>query len=447
MCKHCGLKMQTFGQYANLEQNLTLAPQMRQSLKVLQAGSLELRRMANAELQSNPLLEEVPPELPEVSLEDPAPREGDGVARDRFFESIPQRESFQESLRTQAALELRDGAVLRAFNFLADLLDERGFLPPEAFKEAEAAGIPPADASAAAEFMRSCDPPGVGASDFRECFMIQLKRRGRENSLAYAVLESFYPLLQKRRVPEIARGLMVSEGDVERAIAEISTLDMSPAKTFSDDGARAVSADLRYFKRGGAWDVELTNEYVPRLRINNAYREMIARGGLSREDVSYMKGRMRDARDIIDAVEQRQRTLLAIGRAILAGQPEFFVRGRDFLKPMTMAEIAEVVGVHPTTVSRAVSEKYAQIGYSFVPLKFFFAGGYSTGGDGGGVASTSVKSEIGAIIGGEPPSRPYSDGEIAEMLKARNIDIARRTVAKYREELGIPAKSLRRRFS
>ena len=443
--------MAQLGQIANLQQNLTLTQQMRRSLEVLQVPTLELREFVNQELNSNPLLEEIK-ESPDISLDSPeaaiaADSDERNKARDFFFNSIADKESFQSHLRTQAALELRDRKVLEAFNFLADYLDERGFIAPEAFEDAERDKLDPTDLKDALEFMQTCDPAGVGARDYRECFMIQLRRKHRENSLAYAILESHYELLQKRKIPELAKLFMVQGADIERAIREISELDMSPAKTFEDGDLIYINADLEFFKEGKDWRVRLTNDGVPKLRLDSNYREIIARGGLSKEDLNYFKEKTRDGKSLIEAIEMRQSTILKIGEVILERQRDFFERGTEFLRPLTMAQAAEIIGVHPTTVSRAVANKYALVDFKILPLKYFFASGFALeGSDGDEIANTSIKREIAEIIEGEDKSKPLSDGAIADILRSRDIDIARRTVAKYREQLNIPPKSMRKRF-
>lgn len=443
------LRMAELGQFANLQQNLTLTQQMRRSLEILQMPALELRELATRQLNSNPLLEEV--KTPdEISLDAPmqaSDSDEQNQARDFFFNSIAEKENIQTHLRTQGALEIKDPKILAAFEFLADYLDERGFLSADAFEDAPLNDIAPDDLNAALKFLHSCDPAGVGARDYRECFLIQLKRKHRENSLAYSILESNFELLQKRKIQELAKLFCVQNKDVEKALAEIASLDMSPAKTFEDRDDIYISADLEFFKDADKWNVRLTNESVPNLRINNLYREIIARGGLSKDDLSYFKEKTREGKATIDAIEMRQNTLLKIGMAILEKQNLFFEKGDEFLKPLTMAQVAEMIDMHPATVSRAVADKYARVRFKILPLKHFFAGGFQTNKEGiSEIANTSVKNEIAEIVNAENKSKPLSDAAIVDILKSRNIDIARRTVAKYREELNIPPKSMRKRF-
>lgn len=446
-----------------------MSPQMRQSLNILQAGTAELRGIIAAQLNSNPLLEaenpdsEISLDAPEIGGESENAENGDGDedgeisesyssgdsdsdSRSKFFESIAEAESLQEHLRRQAALEIKSESVIRAFETLAGLLDERGFLPPDAAEIAVQSGSTESDVLEALRFLQACDPAGVGARDFRECFLLQLKQRRLEDSLAFEILKNHYALLQKRRVVEIANLAHTDAAEVERAISEIAKLDMSPAKTFLDSDARYILPDLVFSKSNGRWTVQTTNEGVPALKINNAYRELVARGGLSKADASFIKEKIRDGKFVIEAVERRQQMLKSLGEAILSRQIDFFEKGEAFLKPFTMAQAAEILNVHPTTVSRAVAEKYAEARHKIVPLKFFFSGGIEGGGEGAEISSSSIKKAIAEIVENEDPQKPLSDSKIAETLASRGANIARRTVAKYREELNIPEKSLRKRF-
>ena len=319
-------------------------------------------------------------------------------------------------------------------------------MPRDAAARAEEIGFSKEDAEAAIRLLRESDPPGIGAFDMRDSLMLQLERKGMGGSLAHRILESRYDLLMRRRVSEIARLENSTEAEVEGAIGEIAKLSTSPAHEFARDDDRFVYADVAYKKTPeGAWTAELTNEYVPKLRINQEYRKMASGAAVTKDGAAYISSKIREGKFIIEAIEHRQKTLLKIALAILELQPEFFERGAGALKPMTMQDVADLVGVHPTTVGRAVSEKYADTPFGILPLKSFFGAGYDSG-SGGGVASSSVKERMRAIVGGESPRAPLSDSKIAEILSSEGVDIARRTVAKYREELGIAPKNLRRRY-
>lgn len=449
------------------EQGLALTPQLKKSLEILQASALDLAGEVSAQLRTNPLLEDVSADgfadRPQ-SVGEPADGEfsdfDDGYGesagsdaaresaarRDFALNSIPDKISLREHLLNEANLDAPSEGAAKAFAFFAGELDDRGFLPREAAARAEEIGFSKEDAEAAIKLLRESDPPGIGAFDMRDSLMLQLERKGMGGSLAHRILESRYDLLMKRKVSEIARLENSGEAEVEAAIGEIAKLSTSPAHEFARDDDRFVYADVAYKKTPeGAWTAELTNEYVPKLRINQEYRKMASDAAVTRDEAAYISSKIREGKFIIEAIEHRQKTLLKIALAILELQPEFFERGTGALKPMTMQDVADLVGVHATTVGRAVSEKYAETPFGILPLKSFFGAGYDSG-SGGGVASSSVKERIRAIVGGESPRAPLSDSKIAEILSSEGVDIARRTVAKYREELGIAPKNLRRRF-
>lgn len=436
-----------------LSQNIKLGQiqkptlKMYQSLKILQASALDLQTLIKSELNENPMLEEIKPDSETLSLDDlesGAPNPDAQKAHDYLLNIQTQSESFEEHLQKQAAMEIKDVEVLRAFLFLQNSLDERGFLEADAFERGIEEGLKKQNLEKALDFMQSCDPAGVGARGYRECFMIQLRQKKRENSLAFKILDKAYELLQKRKVKEIARMLGASPSDVELAISQIATLDLAPAKNFQAEEAKAIFADVKFEKTGGKWQVSLTKEYLPKLAINDSYRQKIASGEISKkEDKSYIKTKLRDAKNVIEAVEKRQSTLLKIANIILETQIDFFEHGIAHLKPLTMKSVAEGLGLHHTTISRAIAEKYAQIETRLLPMRYFFSTGYAK--EDGFVSNTSVKDEIKKIVKSENPRKPYSDLQIAEMLNDSGLNIARRTIAKYRESLNIPPKSLRKK--
>lgn len=453
-------------QTQRVEQGLVLTPQLKKSLEILQASSLELSDIIAAELRTNPLLEdaaadgiaEKPQSVGEsgdtyddsdydgADSPDPDGAKDENKRRDFALNSIPDKKSLGEYLLNEASLDAPNAEVAKAFAFLVGELDERGFLPREALERAEKDGFSKEDIDAALALLRESEPAGIGAFDMRDSLMLQLERKGLGGSLAHKILEFHYDLLVRRKVPEIAKAEGVTEENVEDAIGEIAKLNTSPAHEFSDDEEKYVEADIIYKKLpNGAWTAELADDSLPKLRINQEYRKMAASATLRADEAEYISAKLREGKFIIDAIEHRKQTLLKIAFAILSLQPEFFEKGKSALKPMTMQEVADIVGVHPTTVGRAVSEKYADTPFGIVALKSFFSAGYESAG-GGEVASSSVKERIREIVRGESPRSPLSDSKIADILAAEGLNVARRTVAKYREELGIAPKNLRKRF-
>jgi RNA polymerase sigma-54 factor len=223
-------------------------------------------------------------------------------------------------------------------------------------------------------------------------------------------------------------------------------LDPSPGRRFADDNNRVVIPDVTVEKDNGQWRILLNNDYIPRLRISQTYRDLIAKGQLSKDERDYLRERMRSGRFLINSIEQRQQTIERITREIIKVQEDFFEQGVARLKPLTMTQIADVVGVHETTVSRAIANKYIKTPHGVFDFKYFFTPGYQAD-SGDAVSNTSVKEMINDLIAGEDRAHPLSDQELVAKLQGKGINIARRTVAKYREELGLLPSNLRREYS
>ncbi len=492
---------QGFQQVQKQTQSMVLAPQLRQSLKILQVPALELRSTILQELESNPTLEELP--YDDISLDGEPVRDGDDsdwdessvdqqnepVAteaserldfkdeyevlermgeewrdywnenageipysseaeqkRQHFFDSLTIDQSFQETLLEQARMTTSDESVIQALEFVLGSLDDSGFLTSSASDLALMAQMPLAKIQESIQLLQSLDPPGIGAVNIQDSLMLQLKRKGRQNTLAAEIIRKQWDLLLRRRIMEIARALRVQAIDVERAIEEISELDPAPARRFAEDTNQVVTADVTVFKDDqGDWQIILNNDYIPRLRISSSYKEMLAQGKLKGKNREYLQNMFRNGRFLISAIEQRQQTIERITRELLTVQAEFFEHGKSKLRPLTMNQVAEKVGVHETTVSRAIANKYIQTPHGLLEMKYFFTPGYH-GEDGSEVSNKSIKDRIAKIVENELPKKPLSDQKIVEILKDEGITIARRTVAKYRDELGILPTNLRRQY-
>jgi RNA polymerase sigma-54 factor len=472
-------------------QQMVLAPQLRQSLKILQVAALDLRSVIQEELQNNPTLEELPMEG--VSLEqngpdgqpDAEPKDGaesreeldfaknfevlnkldddwrDYLAqaggaqpytseaaekRQHFFDSLVSEISLQEHLMRQAELSDCPPRVLTATRYLVGSLDDRGFLTAQPADIALMSGLALEDVQAAQKLLRTFDPPGIGAQNLAECLLFQLEAKGRGSSPAARMIRDHFELLTRRRIPDLARRLDTSVDQIHAAIEEIGSLDPAPGRRFADDSNRVVVPDVTVEKDGGKWLIRLNSDYIPRLRISQTYRELIAKGQLSKGARDYLRERMRSGRFLINSIEQRQQTIERITREILKVQEEFFEHGVSRLKPLTMTQIADAVGVHETTVSRAIANKYIQTPHGVFEIKYFFTPGYlARSGD--SVSNTSVKEMINDLIAVEDQAHPLSDQEIVAKLEAKGLHVARRTVAKYREELGRLPSNLRREYA
>jgi RNA polymerase sigma-54 factor len=513
------IQSQGLRQVQKQTQNLVLAPQLRQSLKILQVPALELRSAILEELQTNPLLEEVEgndesldaeevepspeenesnevedfPDDPksteneteketqddleagkdedledldfsdefailkemEEDLREHYEREYEGEAklgnsdaeekRKFFFDSLVAETSLQEHLLDQLKLlEITEGQK-QACEYMIGSLDENGFLSTDLSDIGLLSGIALEDLQKGLETLQSFEPTGIAAINLQDCLLKQMDARGWQETHAYQIVKEHFQLLVRRRVPELSRKLSQSTEVIHEAIERVAELDPAPGRRFSEDTNQSVSADATVERVAGDWEISLNNDYIPKLKINRTYKELISKGVLSSKEKEYVRNQMRAGKFLISSIDQRQNTIERITRKILDRQAGFFMEGSSKLKPMTMAEVADEIDVHETTVSRAIANKYLKTPHGTFPFKYFFTSGYS-GKDGDTVSNTSVKELIGSIIEGENVAKPLSDRKIVDILAEKDISLARRTVAKYREELGIPATNLRRRY-
>ena len=479
---------QGFQQVQKQTQSLVLAPQLRNSLKILQAPAVDLRTSILEELQANPLLEELPIESA-ISVEEnsePAnenERESkeeldfnaedysvlermsedmreqfaqentgqsytteDEERREHFMNSLTESQSLQQHLIGQAELADTSDAEREALLYLIGSLDDSGYLAETVSNIALTSRIPYGTVQKAAQLLKTFDPPGIGTKDLQDCLATQLELRGRGNSRASRILRDHFQLLVRRRVPDLKRKTGATTEDIQDAIEEIGTLEPAPGRRFSADSNTVIEPDVTVHKDDyDTWQVILNNDYIPRLRISSVYKDMLAKGTLTKKEKDFMLERMRSGKFLINSIEQRQQTIERITREILAVQQEFFEEGVSKLRPLTMNTIAQTVGVHETTVSRAIANKYIRTPHGVFPFKYFFTPGF-TAANGESVSNKTIKDIIANIISEENPAKPLSDQNIVNQLKEKDIKIARRTVAKYREELGILPTNLRRRY-
>ena len=366
-------------------------------------------------------------------------------ARQHFFDSLVSETSLQEHLMQQAEMAGLSVPALEAIRHLVGGLDDRGFLTQTPADVALQTGLALAHVQEALKILKTFDPAGIGATDLADCLLSQLVAKGRGTSLAARMIRDHFDLLTRRRIPELARRLGADADDVQSAIEEIGKLDPAPGRRFAEDNNRVVVADVTIERDGAEWKIILNDDYIPRLRISSTYRDMIAKGTLSKAERDYLRERMRSGKFLIDSIEQRQRTIERITREVINAQLEFFANGVSALKPLTMTQIAEVVGVHETTVSRAIANKYVKTPHGVFDFKYFFTPGYQAD-SGASVSNTSVKEMIADLINMENTSTPLSDQELVTKLQEKGITLARRTVAKYREELGLLPSNLRRDY-
>ena len=370
----------------------------------------------------------------------------DEERRDHFMNSLTTSVSLQQYLIEQAELADCSDLEREALFYLIGSIDDNGYLTETVSNISLVSRIPFSAVQKAIDLLITFDPPGIGAKDMQDCLITQLNLRGRGNSLAARILRDHFDLLIRRRIPDLSRKIGTTADDIQKAIEEIATLEPAPGKRFSPDSNSVIEPDVTVYKdEYGEWKITLNNDYIPRLRISSVYKDMLAKGQLSKQEKEFMLERMRSGKFLINSIEQRQQTIERITREILKFQNEFFENGVAKLRPLTMNTIAQTVGVHETTVSRAIANKFIRTPHGVFPFKYFFTPGF-TSSSGESVSNKTIKDMISHLIEEENPAKPYSDQIIVNLLKEKDIKIARRTVAKYREELGILPTNLRRRY-
>jgi RNA polymerase sigma-54 factor len=367
----------------------------------------------------------------------------DEEKRQFMLDSLVAGTSLQEMLLEQVRESSLPADQWPIAEMLIGNIDEYGYLKATLEELAFSTGVPAEKILGALKVIQSFDPPGVGARDLRECLMLQLERTGQQNTLEYRIVSDFMEALGKRRIPEIARGTDTEVDEVQDALENIARLEPRPGRAYLPDNDQYILPEVFVHRSGDEYVVSTNNEHIPHLRISNTYKDLMSQGQNSPEVRNYIREKIRAGKFLIKSLHQRQQTILNIAREIVHRQRDFMEKGVSALKPLTMVQIAEVVGVHETTVSRAVSGKYMQTPRGVFEMKYFFTAGIQTA-SGDGMSNTSVKDMIDEIFKNENPAKPLSDQEVVRMLKEKGIEIARRTVAKYRTELNILPSNLRK---
>ncbi len=479
-----------------------LAPQMQQSLALLQAPALELKALIEQELQQNPILEEIasqdaeqadkgpsdeeraldPAEPPADLKFDPATEKSDREPvddfqaefnrlvqmdqewRDHFSQTnIPLRgseeeeekrsyllnsievgTSLQEHLIEQVGLSEITPEQRPIAEMIIGNIDDYGYLKASLDELSFSTNIQLDKIAEVLTVIQTFHPPGVGARDLRECLMLQLDRVGRKESLEYRILNEFMEQLGKRKFPDIARHLDLGVTEVQEAAERISHLEPRPGRAFlPDNSLQYIVPEVFVQKVGDEYTITTNHDHVPHLRISNTYKDLMSRSDISNEDRDYIRNKINAGKFFIKSIHHRQQTIISIAREIVNRQRDFMEKGVAFLKPLTMVQVAEAVGVHETTVSRTVSAKYMDTPQGVFEMRYFFTSGIQTS-SGEGVSNKTVKDKIAEIFGTEDTRKPLSDDQVVSMLKEQGIMIARRTVAKYRAELNILPSNLRR---
>lgn len=460
---------------AALEQSLglhlqqTLSPQMQQSLHILQAPLQELRTLVARELAENPVLEEVAPAEPEGRVPDAVDvrREIDEVwepyyaqqrlstvaeANERhqfLMDSLTRSETLGEAVREQLTFITWTPEERRIADAIVGNLGATGFLEAKEEEIAFAHKVTPLRVEEVLERMQDIlEPPGLAARNLKDCLLIQLRRQGKSASLEAKLIKKHLEQVARRRYQELAKQCKVSVEAIQEAAIRIARLDPNPARAFETEPNVAVIPEVIVEEDGEDFTIRLNRSELPVLRLNNDYKDLLAvNGAASRSAVEtrdYLREKIRTGRFFLRSLEQRQETLLAIAKEIVQRQRDFMIEGPAALKPMTMSSVAEVVGVHETTVSRAVSGKYISTPHGVFEMKFFFTSGYTTS-SGEEISNETVRRALLDLVAAEDPRKPLSDEQICQELAEAGIKVARRTIAKYRDQLHILPSHLRKR--
>ncbi|HEU4438658.1 MAG TPA: RNA polymerase factor sigma-54 [Methylomirabilota bacterium] len=478
-----------------MSQRVVMTPLLQQAIQLLQLSTLELEQVVRKELEENPLLEEVPVETtdtPEAAAtaatpEAPAPVEAPPAAepaeaasketssvdgekaddlpfdlssaifdepgdertpvsmeeRDELpFENLGRSDtSLAEHLGEQLRLGTDDPELLRIGEAIIGNLDEDGYLRADLEEIAKGMGTTLEAVEAALKRIQAFDPPGVAARSVQECLLLQLTADAEPDPVSVEIVEKHFEDLERRRYGEIARTMKLPIERIMESIEEIQSLEPKPGRRFSINDSRYVVPDVTIQKVGEDYVVILNEEGIPRLRVNSLYRSLLRRSG--DEAKQYVEQKLRSAVWLIKSVEQRQRTLRKVAQSLVNFQREFLDKGLPFLRPLALRDVGDDISMHESTISRVTTNKYVQTPQGLFELKFFFHSGIASE-NGSMVSSVSVKKTIRDMVAGEDGAKPLSDQEIAQALQGQGLTIARRTVAKYREELGILPSHQRR---
>jgi len=470
-----------------LTQKLILTPQLKQAIKLLQLPQIELAQAINQELEENPFLEEANDE------EKPFMESGDGennkefgvdigeednlipiekllsFSVDEYFEDrisdgrdlgyfnigMEETSSVEQFLKASSSLydhliwQLNTIAANEEVKAIAEViignLDDNGYLKIPEEEIANLCNTSIEKVKEAIKVVQEIDPPGIGARDLQECLLLQIKELNLGGTLVEKIVKNNLKELEKKDYNRIAKQYKATIEDIMLAVNIISELDPKPARRFIPYETNYIIPDVFVEKAEEGYRIILNEEGVPRVRLNSYYRKLLTnKDNLTKEEKKFLTEKLRSAMWLIKSLDQRNRTIYKVTESILKFQREFFDKGHKYIKPLNLKDVAEDINMHESTVSRVTLNKYIGCAHGIFSFKFFFSSAIK--GTKGKVSSMLVKEMIKKIIAEENPHKPYSDQKIVEILKSKNVKIARRTVAKYREELKIPPHSKRKKM-
>jgi RNA polymerase sigma-54 factor len=468
---------QKLGLSARLSQRLILTPSLQQAIKLLPLTTLELAEVLEQEVMENPLLEEVPLEE-KLSTDEIANQEASEqqekedplkeIEVEKFFEDyfddgaerrsrpseVPEMPPIENTLTAatdlydhllwQLHMSVSDELTVEIAEAVIHNLDEDGMLRASLDEIANMGPFPREEVEKALGVVQSFDPPGVGARDVTECLRLQLCHLGLEGSPADVMVRDHMKQLQSHQYAEIGRQMSLSPEEVSHHVEIIKGLDPKPGIKYSPDRSTYILPDVFVVKEGDEYKIVLNDDGLPKLRISPTYRRMLEEKEPGSEETrNYVKDKLRSALWLLKSVDQRQRTIYKVAESIVRHQRAFLDHGITHLRPLVLRDVATDIGMHESTVSRVVANKYMHTPRGVYEMRFFFHSGI-TSSMGEAISSVTIKDKIRRMIEGEDTAHPLSDSRIAEVLEADGLPLARRTVAKYREELRIPPSNLRK---
>jgi RNA polymerase sigma-54 factor len=469
---------------ARLSQKLILTPSLQQAIKLLPMTTLELAELLNQEMVENPLLEEVPTddpvaqeqeaaqasEVPEPEPEKKPEDKGD-TWDDQDYEyffgeylddgyrprqpqevkelppienTLSSKGSLADHLMWQLNLQAADDQIRDIGAAIIGNIDDDGYLVASVNEIAALGPWDVTDVERALEHVQAFDPVGVAARDLQECLLLQIRPLGLEGTAVETLIRDHLRLLQNHRIPELAKALSCEIDEIKQHIEVIKHLDPKPGSRYSPTESQYVIPDVYIVKTEDGYKAMLNEDGLPQLRISPVYRRMLDKGGENSDETrAYVKDKFRAALWLLKSVDQRQKTILKVGNSIINFQRAFLDHGIEHLRPLVLRDVANDIGMHESTVSRVVNNKYVHTPQGVYELKFFFHSGISSS-YGESVSSVTIKQRIRKIIEAEDARRPLSDSKIMNILQKEGLVLARRTIAKYREELKIPTSNQRK---
>lgn len=460
-------------------QKLIMTPELRQAIQILQFNNVELMEFIYKQLEVNPFLESVDNKNQESSGEEHSEYEksdfdksdnkdeidwkeitekyddlsykayektADSDEKQTFESYTSKKMSLKDHLMVQLGVSVKTNKEKRIGEFIIESLDNKGYLGCSIQDISLLLNEDVVEVERVLRLIQTFDPVGVGARNLSECLMIQLKDKGIQDKNAYIIAEQYLEEIATNKIQKIAKDLHITVSRVQSICDIIKMLEPKPSRGFivDSDNIRYIVPDVTIEKINGEYIIIVNDNNLPVLTISSYYQNMIKNLD-DKEANKFLSDKLNSSMWLIKSIEQRRMTLYKVVESILKFQRKFFDEGKTALKPLVLKDVAEDIGVHESTVSRATNGKYVQTPIGLFELKYFFASSLSES-EGEGISSTSVKSQIQKLINEENTQKPLSDQKIAEMLSSEGIGISRRTVAKYRDEMRIPSSSMRRRF-